>query len=219
MTNVLLFTSIAGEKEFKVEDFSKIDITGNFQVILIKSDENKVTAVNNDTSVDDEQLDVSVKAGVLKIGLKKDTFKERNITYTVYFKSIVDISAKKGCLVKSEDTIEADHLYLSCGNGGKIHLSIKTTTVDGSIRSGGSIKLSGTTENANFSIATGGNIAASNLTAKNVNATVTMGGEIITTVTDKLFATVKSGGDIKYKGTPKEVVDEVKLGGTIKKID
>lgn len=216
---VLSVSSYAGEKEFKIADFTKITATGNFKVTLIKGTENKVKAINSDQNIDDDQLFAEVQGTELILKLIKDTYKVRKVEYIVYYKEVFELHAKRGAWFKSEELFTNKSLDLNVESGGGIKIKVDCNTVDVVIKNGGTVNISGKSENANFSINKGGNIAAYNLVTTNSNSKVMFGGEILVNVTKSLFAVVKSGGTIKYKGNPTEVSEEIKLGGKIVKLD
>lgn len=212
-------SSYAGEKEFKVSDFTKITATGNFKVTLVKSTETKVKAINSDEKIEDDQLFAEVQGTELVLKLLKDTYKVRQVEYVVYYKEVFDLHAKRGAWFKSDEVFTNKNIGLIVESGGGVKMKVDCNTVNATIKNGGTINLSGTSENANFSINKGGNIAAYNLVTENSNSKVMFGGEILVKVTKKLFAVVKSGGTIKYKGGATDVTEEVKLGGKIIKLD
>ena len=218
---LLMFSvfSYAGEKEFEISDFTKITATGNFKITLVKGTETKVTAINRDENIEDDQLFAEVQGTELVLKLMKDTYKVRKVEYIVYYKEVFELHAKRGAWFKSDDVFTNKSIDLNVDSGGGINIKIACNTVDVVLKNGGTVNLSGTSENANFSINKGGNIAAYNLVSENSNSKVVFGGEILVKVTKKLFAVVKSGGTIKYKGGATDVTEEIKLAGNIIKLD
>lgn len=211
--------AFSGEKTVKVNDFTSITATGNYKVTLIKSAESKVEIINNDEKVTDEQILAEVEGAELVLKIKNDTYKQRDIEFIVYYIEVFELHAKRGAMMTTSDVFEHKKIDLSVNSGGRIVINVKANTVGVTIKNGGTIRLSGTTENANYFISKGGNVAAFNLIATKVKAEVLFGGEILLNVTKSLFAVVKSGGTIKYKGKPTEVDESIKLGGKIVKLD
>jgi len=218
-TLIMGLNTFAGEKTVKVNDFTSVTATGNYKVTLIKSSESKVEIINNDEKVTDEQILAEVEGAELVLKIKNDTYKQRDIEFRVYYKEVFELDAKRGAMITTTDVFEHEKIDLSVNSGGRIVINIKATTVDVTIKNGGTIRVSGTTENANYFISKGGNVAAFNLIASKVKSEVLFGGEILLNVTKSLFAVVKSGGTIKYKGKPSEVDESIKLGGKIVKLD
>jgi hypothetical protein len=211
--------SLAGEMEVNVDDFTKITAVGNFKVSLVKSTETKVQVINNDDKVTDEDIVIEVKATELILKIKNDTYKQRSIEFIVYYNEVFEIHAKRGVIVKADSEFKSDKIDLSVNTGGHIVVKVDCNTVDVTIKNGGTIRVAGTSENANYFISKGGNIAGFNLRVDNVKSEVLFGGEILLNVTKSLYAVVKSGGTIKYKGKPEKVDESVKIGGKIVKLD
>lgn len=210
----------AGEFERKVEGFSTITIIGNYKAKLIKSDEEKVVVTNNDEEVEDDAILAEVKKGELKIRIKNDIFKIRDIMVVVYFKDVNEIKAKKGCLLTCEDMIETENLSLYAGNGGKVRVHGTCETAELMISGGGNINFSGSAASAEYKITTGGTIDAINAEVKDLTCKVSAGGDIRCKASEKMFNQVTTGGTINYKfsGDKAAYEEKISLGGTIKKI-
>lgn len=216
----ICLTVNAGEFERKVEGFSTITIIGNYKAKLIKSDEEKVVVTNNDEEVEDDDILTEVKKGELKVRIKNDIFKVRDITVVVYFKDVNEFKSKKGCLVTCEDLIETEDLILYAGNGGKVRVQSSCKTADLMISGGGSINFSGSANSAEYKITTGGTIDAVNAEVKDLTCKISAGGDIRCRATEKMFNQVTTGGTINYKfsGEDSAYEEKISLGGTIKKI-
>ena len=220
LTFCLLISAHAGEFEKKVDHFTTVTATGNYKVNLIKSDEEKVVVINNDSEVTDEKILIDVKGAELKIRIKNDLFKERKLEITVYYKKVTAINSKKGCVLVVQEVMEEDVIHFKSGNGGKIRAKVKCETVIASIGSGGSINISGEANIAEYKVATGGTIDAVNNNVKTVTAKISAGGDIRCAATEKMTNTVSTGGNIHYRfsGADSDYSEKVTLGGEIKKI-
>jgi hypothetical protein len=205
----------SGEKSFEIDNFTSLVAQGNFKVILIKSTENKVVAVNDDANVTDDKISVEVEGTELVLKINNDSYKSREIVFTVYYTDLFNINAKRGAWVKSNDIFTHSNIQIEVDTGSRITLKTDCNTINAKISNGGTIELSGKAINSNLTVSKGGNLKAFDLLSENSKAKVTFGGEIIVNATNTLFAVVKSGGTIKYKGEPKELTEEIKLGGKI----
>ena len=216
---LILFLSLfsfgyAGEFTLALESFESVEVLGNFTVNMVKSESNKLVVTNKDVKVEDNEILAVEHDGHLKIQIQRDNYTKRNIVMTLYYTDIKSISAKRGAVVEAEHIV-TEKLSLSVNAGGKIKLKANVKDADLSIKSGGVIKISGHADEAVFNLQAGGNIVAFLFEVKRAKAEVQMGGEIILNVTDELTASVKAGGEIKYKGVPKKVNKTIKLGGNI----
>jgi len=210
-------TSFSTEFTRELDDFTSVEVVGNYVIKFVKSTSTKLVVDNKDVKVEDNEVLAVVHDGKLKIQLQRDTYVKRNITMTLYYKNLDNIAARRGTVIQVDKLI-TDQLALSVQYGGRIKLEAMVTSVNISIKSGGTVKISGVAEKAEFSIQTGGTIAASFFPTKIAVASVQMGGEMILNVTEELNASVKAGGEISFKGKP-TVNKTIKLGGKIESLD
>ena len=213
----VLSTSIAGEFEVKLDDFTELKARGNYKVTLKKGEENVARIINNDPEVDDEKFELEVEGNVLEVKIKGDIAKERDVEIIITYKTLYAIESYRGCWLIAEDVLEGDEITLKVDTGGKIKASVDTKSLTCKILSGGSIRVKGKTDFAEYSISAGGTIGAIDVECPNTLAKVKAGGEVICTANDKLEIKITTGGTVSYKGTPKELKEKV-LGGTIEKL-
>jgi len=213
------FTGLSMEKVIELDNFFSISAVGNYKVTLIKGDSHKVKIINNDEDVLDKNIVVENNGGELILKLKKDTYRERNIEFIVFYKEVFSLKAKRGAYIVVKDELTSESINVEVNSGAHIMLGINSKSSNLSIRNGGTIDVKGSTESAKFYVSKGGNILGFNLVSQSANAEVLFGGEILLHVTKSLVAVVKSGGIIKYKGKPVNVSDEIKIGGQIIKLE
>lgn len=204
----------------KVGNFSKIVAKSKFEVTLIQSEETKVVIHKLEESVDASLLITEVNNGTLEIYIKKKNFKDKAFHVTVYYKSLDEIEVRNDAAVITEpnQVIESDSISLVCKVGGKIKVAVKTPKLSAMIKSGGSILVQGEATNFHPNIQTGGRISSSKLKVENAWAEIKMGGEMIVRPKKLLDAKISMGGTIKYQGDPEVINQEIKAGGTVKKI-
>jgi hypothetical protein len=200
--------------------FKKLTLQGRIQVYLCAGATYKVEANINKDEVDLNKLDFSTKGDVLKVKYQGGAFKDVDLVLTFFLPQAVDLEANQGVEIRTKDNfiLNKENLVLAAFAGGKIAANVQCSKIDASIHQGGSIRIYGTTNELYANVFTGGTIATNYLKAVKVYAKVTMGGEIITTASDLLDASVGSGGIISYKGEPKKLEQKITLGGKIEKL-
>jgi Putative auto-transporter adhesin, head GIN domain len=208
----------AGEIEKAVDPFTTVVVTGNYRISMVESTEEKVAVSNNDVDITDDKIIIDVNGGVLDIKIKGDTYKERDMDVTIYYKNVSHIEAKKGARITLQNTLKGDVIIFNCSMGGHVKGNIEAGTAKLKISQDGLINVTGKATFAEMEVATGGTLAAGQLVTETTNAKVTMGGSITVNATVKLTATVTSGGNISYKGNPATYEESIKLGGTITKL-
>jgi len=205
----------AQETEIKITDnFSEIKIYNKIQAQLIPSSENKIVA----TGFDKDDIDASVKNGVLKVKLGLDNiWSETDTQIKIYFSSVETIDGNEGSYVEIQDGIEQTTLTLKTQEGAEIiaprlkveNLQIKSVT-------GGYIQTSGTATTQIVEIKTGGNYNGEDLETKTTDVNVKAGGNADVNATEYCKAKVSAGGNINIYGDTEKVDKKVTLGGNIK---
>lgn len=208
----------AGEINTTVDAFSTVVVTGNYRINMVESTEEKVTVVNNDVNITDDKILITVAGGTLDIKIKGDTYKERDMDVTIYYKKVSHIEARRGARITLSNTIKGDVVIFNCSMGGHVKGSVEAGTVKLKISNDGLINLTGTATLAEMEVSTGGTMAVGQLITESASAKVTAGGSITVYATKKLKATVVSGGTISYKGNPESIEQSTKIAGEIIKL-
>lgn len=208
----------AGELNPEVGDFNQIKILGNYKVYLTKGDAPSVKIINNDAEVPDENIETSVKKGVLEVKIKKDNFKLREIEVHITYKELIGMNIRRGAWVNFENDIKQDSLEITVSSGGTINGNVELNKLSIYISKSGSTKLNGTATKAVYKIQAGGEIYSKGVVSDDIDARVNAGGYITVSAHKKLYAKVLSGGSVKYYGDPTDFTEEVKLGGVIKQL-
>lgn len=208
---------IAGEIEKVVDPFTTVSVTGNYKVTMIESTEEKVQISNNDENITDDKILITVEGGTLDIKIKGDTYKERMMDVTIYYKKVLQIDARRGARVTVNNLLKGDVIIFNCSTGGQVKAQIEAGTAKLKISNDGLINVTGTATVAEMEVSTGGTLVATQLTTETSSAKVTAGGSIKVFATIKVTLSVTSGGTITYYGNPTTVEESIKLGGTIEK--
>lgn len=205
---------------YELANFDQLIVIGNFPVEVINSDRKEAIVDQKDSKVNLDNLSFSYSQKVLTIKYTGSFVEEIGISIKLYHPGIISlVEARRGAQIKIND---AGTLYSTVNykadSGGKLTIdNIDAPLVKAQVTKGGSISITGETPIFEPIIKTGGTIAAARLKAKEVNAYITFGGEIICAPKKLLNANVTSGGTINYTGNP-TVTQKITLGGTIEKI-
>jgi len=194
-------------------DFNDLKVFSGLTVKLVKSDENKIVITGSKA----DQVSVKNKNGLLKLSLKfTDGFKADDININLYYnKNLGVLDANEGAYIISDDKIEQLSIELKVQEGAHIELPLKVKYITAKAISGGIIEVHGTAQNQTIDINTGGIYKGFNLVSSQTTATATAGGIIEVKAEELLNASVNFGGNIYYKGTPKELITKKVVGGII----
>jgi type V secretory pathway adhesin AidA len=106
-------------------------------------------------------------------------------------------------------------LDLNATSGGEIDLEISVDKVNIKVNAGGIVSISGDATYQNVTITSGGILNAKDLETDQTAISVSAGGQSEIRATTLVDAKVKVGGSIFIYGKPKQINQDVFIGGTI----
>ncbi|MEG1563749.1 MAG: head GIN domain-containing protein [Bacteroides sp.] len=220
-------------KKVKVDNFSKISLTGSPDIIYTQSDgkpsvqiygsDNIVNIVK--TVVEGETLVVKFSnntiiqnSGKLEIRVSTPKLTEVNVAGSGDITLVNGIKEEKSLSFTITGSggingsgISCRNLSLSVQGSGDIRLSrIANEETRVNVIGSGDIELEGNSRVAEFNVNGSGNINAETLKVENLNARVSGSGDISCYATKNLKARVIGSGEIAYKGNPQ--LDSSKKG-------
>lgn len=216
---VLTFADETIKKD--LEPYKKLIVTGQMTAEITEGDDFKVTAFVDGEGLEAEKLKFDYDGDELTIGYEGKLLKELEIHLELEAPSLSELEAANRAEIKMKKPIGSDYdgLAFTARSGGKMIARFNHVPwVKAEIKRGGSIRLIGSTALLNLDISTGGSIGAVRAEAERVNASISMGGEIICKADKELYAKIRAGGSIHYKGDPETLEEDIKLGGNLKKL-
>lgn len=193
-------------------DFDQVKVFDKINVKLIAASENKIVV----TGARADELETVNKNGKLKIRMPfPKLLSGEDITVKLYFKNLESIAVSEGSYVSSENDFKQTSLDLNAKSGGEIKLTIAVDKVSVKVNSGGIVSLFGTAENQEVVITSGGILNAKELATSQTTISVAAGGKSEIHASILVDAKVRAGGSIFIYGKPKQINQEVFIGGTI----
>ncbi|NVJ88978.1 MAG: DUF2807 domain-containing protein [Flavobacteriaceae bacterium] len=217
--NVNMFNRINGNGNIKTADrttkeaFTKIKVSTGLDLYLTQGSKQKIM-VEADENLHDIII-TEVVDGTLKIYAEQNIWQAKARKVYVTVKTIESLVATSGADVYANDVIQADVFKISATSGADIRINVEANTVETSSTSGSDIAISGTTKNHTSKATSGASIDAYDLKSENVNVNVTSGADINIYASESISAKASSGGDIDFKGNPKQVNKKSSSGGSI----
>ena len=162
-----------------------------------------------------EVIETVVEGGVLKVTVKENIrwAKEKKVMITIEKLSGVAVSSGAG--VWSQSQILSENLKLQSSSGGNLTMDVNAKLLSADCSSGGNMKLSGLAKEAELETSSGGNLKGVDLKADQCTMGASSGGNVSSTVLEKLDAKASSGGNIVYYGDPKSTSVNSSSGGNI----
>jgi len=205
-------------KEVQTDGFDKIISTSIADIIYKQSPNTSVVISGPDNLV--ALVDINVKDNSLKVYTKEKINKTNNLKIIISSPSINKIVSSGVGEIQLNDKIEGDELDIQLNGVGNIqgkslhfdNIKVKSSGI-------GKITLGGVAKNAELSLDGIGDIRAYSLHADKLTVTQSGIGSIECNAQNELIASLKSIGNIKYKGKPAEK-NIIKRGiGQIKSVD
>ncbi|MDA9339559.1 DUF2807 domain-containing protein [Polaribacter sp.] len=199
----------------KVASFEGVNLSGSFEVLLVKGEEGKITIEAEKNII--PYIETVVKGKHLKIQYQKNTniSTTKKVTVTVYFSDLESVSIGGSGKISSTNPIKASNFEVNIGGSGKIILEVIATKLKASIGGSGNLVLSGKTKELNCKIAGSGSIKSYALITEKLFATIAGSGNIKTTVKTKMKIKVAGSGNIYYKGNPKQIDTKIVGSGDV----
>ncbi|PQJ77796.1 head GIN domain-containing protein [Polaribacter porphyrae] len=217
--NVNLFNRINGNRNVVTqdrntkEDFTKIRVSTGLDLYLSQGKSTEIT-VEADENLHDIII-TEVKDGVLKIYSEKNIWRAKARKVYVTVTDLERLTATSGSDVYAKETIKVNAIDISATSGADIRISIDADTVETSATSGSDIEISGTSNKHISSATSGASIDAYELRSKNTTAKATSGADINVFASESIDARASSGGDVDFKGNPKQVNKKSSSGGSV----
>ncbi len=228
-------------KERAVSDFSKLKVSGSFDVV-ITSDRTNNISINTDENLM-EYIVTEVKEGALIIKTKKyynlRPSNHRNIKVEVPMKAL-ELAALSGSgSIKSDETIKTESIDTKMSGSGKVNLKIDAdgdvsasvagsgkieldVDADGtraSLSGSGRVTLSGSSKSFKVSLAGSGSIKARELAAETSDISLSGSGRIEVQVSEALKARVAGSGSVGYMAHSSTKVDsKVSGSGSVREL-
>lgn len=217
--NINMFNRVNGNRNVVTEnrkvkeDFTKIKVSTGLDLYISQGSSNEIT-VEADENLHDIII-TEVKDGVLKIYSEESIWKAKARKIYVTVKNLEEMTATSGSDVYTKETLKVNDIKISATSGADIRMTIDANSVESSATSGSDIEVSGVAINHTSRATSGASIDAYELRSKNVTVKVSSGADINIYASESINAKASSGGDIDFKGSPKQVNKKSSSGGDI----
>ncbi|MDI9256089.1 head GIN domain-containing protein [Flavobacterium sedimenticola] len=211
--SALFFSAIVyGQVEKKVGDFNKVTAFDQIDVLLVKSNENKVILDGKEAN----EVELVNKNGELKIRMPlTKLLGGDHISVTVYYKSITAVEANEGSRVACDDVLQSVAFDVNAKEGSEIKIKVDTEKLTVRVANGSKVTVEGNSDYQDVLVNSGGIYEADKLKTKLTTVTANAGGMADVFASDSVDAKVRAGGDITIYGKPKQINQKVVAGGTI----
>lgn len=203
--------------EIETSAFNKISIGGNYDVILIKSEFNKVIIETDENLL--PFINTEVFSQTLNVNNIHNLKSTDGIWIKIHYQTLDEIYSLGASNIEHEETLVSEELTINLSGIGAIDLKIHTEKVSLNLTGAGVVMLSGKTNIQNTQISGAGGLRGFELESKTciVNLSGLGGAEVA--ATGKLEATISGVGGIIYSGNPKLIERQISGFGKIKRAE
>jgi hypothetical protein len=201
-------------EERPVEAIHSIMLEGPGKVILHKGGKETLSLKADENLL--PLIETKVSAGVLTISTTKCIGKFSAYEINIGIEELKSIENSGSGSIRGLDSFKGEVIKLKQSGSGDINVEIKAKTLVVRQSGSGEISLSGNADEQNIEVSGSGDYDATQFKTSKSKAEVTGSGSCDIWVEKELDALVSGSGDIRYKGSPKQVNSKVTGSGAIK---
>lgn len=192
-----------------VSGFRGIDVGGAFEVILIKSSQEKVVLEVDDNLM--PYITTKVFGGILEIDNEKDFRNPTELRVTIYYKSIDQIDLSGAASLTSEDVLKSETLEIDASGASDIELKLDTEKLEADFSGASKVEFSGRAKKVEID-ASGATVYQA-LELETENCEIDSSGAAVARiwVTGTLGLEASGASSIRYKGSPS--IDIINISG------
>ncbi len=213
---VLMFSVVIHAQDNRTPGhFTGINVTGSFDVVLIKGKEGVTIHADKDAA---KNIRTEVQPdGVLSISVEKGKKIRGEVKIKVYYEMMSQIVLNGSGDITNSEKLETQNLEISLIGSGDITLSLNTENIRADVDGSGDMKLEGKATNFDAKVIGSGDLQAINLKSENVKVKVLGSGDASVYASAAIEAAVTGSGDIVYAGNPPGDDTKVLGSGSIEK--
>jgi hypothetical protein len=201
------------EQVRQVDEFDQIKVSRGMNVYITQGSPAKVVVIADNNL--HEIIRTDVEGGVLKIYTDENIrwAKEKKVMVTV--EKLTGLEASSGANIFSQAQIMSENLELKASSGANLTMDVNAKYLKADCSSGANINLSGLAKEAELEASSGANLKGKDLKADNCKMQASSGGNVASSVVEKLEAKASSGGNVVYYGEPASTDIDTSSGGNV----
>jgi hypothetical protein len=200
-----------------LQDFSGVDFSGAYEVILQASNETKIE-VTGTKDIPNEDIVTEVKNGVLKVYFKKDKYKNINKSpkLIVFYKQLNSIDNSGAVNIKTEGTLQTNSLKIDVAGAGNLNLNINAEKLTVDMSGASNITLAGKAATQKYEVSGAGSINAYELEGNSVNVELSGVASAKVHAKQTLEVEISGMGSVRYRGNPQKLKTSESMMGSVK---
>jgi len=205
--------------ERTTNDYDGISASGFYDVELIDGAEEKITLTGEDNILN--YIETEVKGGTLVIKSKDNKnlipSQGKSVSIVIPVDEIDKIRLSGSGNFIGKKTLKTNDLDLQVSGAKNIDLSIEATDISVATSGSCNIQLNGDCEELRIRSSGSSNVKAYELDVDEANLELSGSSDVELTVNESLVSRVSGSGNIRYRGNPEKVRNQISGSGMISK--
>lgn len=200
------------EDQRTVEDFSSLEINGNYEIILSQGPAGVMIQTDSNLL---PYIQTEVKRNTLHLTSTEELEGTDGITLRVSYPELEKLSIGGAAKITNEGTLSGRDLEVAVRGAGMVELNVDVRKLELNMEGASSLNLNGTAQQLDANLDGAGNLAAYDLRVRDASINLSGIGGAQVFVTDNLQARVSGVGGIRFKGNPQNIQRKVSGVGSI----
>jgi len=201
----------------KVPDFTKIDVSGEFKLIL-KQDSSSSLTINADDNLL-KYIKTTVTDGKLKIYTKKSICNSGELVVTIGVRHIDDIGASGAVTIESAGKITTQDLHFDLSGATKVNMDLNAANVHTEGSGATKISLTGQASSHHVELSGAGKLMAFDFVVGEYRIETSGATKCEINVLNSLSVETSGASKIEYRGNPKTINNDKTGASSVQKVD
>jgi hypothetical protein len=201
----------------KVDDFTKIDVSGGFKVTL-KQDSSLTVGITADDNLL-KYIQTSVSGGKLHIKTKRNLCGSGEMMITIGVRNLDEIGASGAVEIMSDGLINTKDLEIGLSGSTKVNMELNARNVHTDGSGSTEVFLKGQAASHDVDLSGSGKIEALDFVVGKYNIETSGATHCKINVLTDLSVHTSGASEIEYKGSPTKVTNDQSGASSIKKIE
>ncbi|MCD4746553.1 MAG: DUF2807 domain-containing protein [Bacteroidales bacterium] len=204
------------KQERQVSSFSAIKVGGAFEVHLTQGNTESLTIEADENLMD--IIETKVRNNTLIISTKESIRKSKALNLYISFKDIENLDISGAVEVKGINKMNFKTLSIEGSGASEVELKLTANELELDFSGASEIELSGNASIVELDISGAGEFMGEDLETDKFIVSISGAGNAEINVKDELEIDISGAANLKYKGNPRIVNQNVSGAGSIKKL-
>jgi hypothetical protein len=199
-----------------VSRFHGIDVGSAFEVVLVKSADEKIVIETDDNIM--PIIKTHVVNGILEIENTENINDPTKLKATIYYKEINDIELSGAASLTSADVLQSNSLEFECSGAASVQLKLEVGKFDGDFSGASELELSGKADEAKLDLSGASDLKAFDLIINNLQLEASGAASVSVSVSGKMQINASGAASVRYKGDPDIQLEDISGASSVKKM-